>query len=1612
MNFIYINSGEKNMKKFLLFIVVAACIFSTVTIYAQDNSKGDQDEILRKSTLNEPTNFTPDQTSYPCPFNKTGANNDTAAAVSTGYYFVDNDDEAPAPWRPDIIIEDINVERNLWRRIIQGPRMIDSMFWYQNPDEGWRFFRDPALPTGGRSFFKHGTQYATDSTDNAIAGPIPIGFAFIFNGIRYDSFYVGTNGIIALTNRRYFYDVNGQRTIPAGASDCYDPMSMDWFVTTRPHIGNGLTDPLADDWGYRSVLDNQPTVQKKGIRATGGDLHSTFTPANKAAVIAPFFCDGFLSQYNHTTAQPEDFGQVWFKRTQAGDRLIIYFKNLCPINTLNTPNGPFNGAKNLRPTEASFLSAGGQVVLNRNDSTVTINYEQFTGMAIVSNRPIPSTTFFRYNSTVGVRGFARHVKYNRTNGPVYPWYGEYEQYTHYFNNYANPTAPYPHNYLAIKFKQWKNVVREVKVQYRLRNLTGNPICFNQLKNPQDIVDFEMLAGEPRIGAIQPVVTLQNLTNDIQGPEGVNYQPQDLKFKGRFVIVNQASLQEVYNRVVNIDSLSLLAGYNMVSGGDQDCSGYPYPLLVDAAGTVKQPFPGTTALNGVPPYGYVKLFFPAFEPSEYTINQIGRMKAIIVADPTNSVTNESLGDQWPFDDTTSTRFFVMKRLNDFYDDVTHWHMIDGIAMPSTLKWVNIEGEVAAGDDASYYPLPPRGDFKATNNQDFNFAFPDFTTEIKKSPVIRLDRVLLDGTEPPVAYPCGDEIRSFPIDMRGKSGAYMTLGIQRGVKQDDWPRGWNDNTLTGPEPRSVVNGNQFHQWTEFGCGGGAASIFTDSIMVEFARPSADGVQNIVNLSQDRWKWTPRKWSQAIETNLSTYTLYGAGGGMRVFLENNPDSVLRGPDPTNGRPYGLRFDIYDDGFDYEYKQAYIPIPDTLIKAPADGAKNFRFRIRVAATEQKLQCQCTTCIPDDKDPFFVDNIKILYPSNYTDLEVTKVEAVWPYTIAPLTQTASIPIRVNISNNTALRATAFLVKVRIYRKSDFNEVRPELSDSTRALYCRIEEVPFLLPTTKTTVTLPNFNAAQVQNAAAVDYVLQAQVTLIRPDGTKGDMVYANDMTYQEFHLQTNSLAVFAYDPASSPRNDVPDGNFTGIPGRGLSLFGYSTGSIGNIYGPGGWDENDWGAGDMGGSGSGQFASKFTIVASDTLFGYQAWFGTLNQSPDYISFSIYKDNDKNQPDSLVEHTTIMAKRGVGVDNPVPQFDKYVTYVLPAPVILSEGTYWMTIGQLSARGIELGGSKTRSGQRVTSVYFSGPAPYTTTGPMGAKGYHLNIDKTLRVLDSNGNLLNQNNFMYENSKGSGNWLPFEPTVGNTGYAHLDHTGLSPIDNQTSTLSRGSWIPMIRPYFGKSKPFAQSTGYKPCPDDTAKGPVPVELTYFDGQVRHNGNELFWETSSEINNAGYYVEKNIPGANSGWNSIGFIKGAGTSNSVHQYNYLDENVRFNTTYEYRLRQVDNDGVVGCQAFSNVVTLTYDKPADLVLEPNNPNPFSGNTRLAFTLPEATNAKLEIIDIFGNTIKTLVNTNLQPGLHEYIWDGSDEKGVLMTNGTYIYILTTDKTSLTGKMTILR
>ncbi|MCL2063579.1 MAG: T9SS type A sorting domain-containing protein, partial [Candidatus Cloacimonetes bacterium] len=85
---------------------------------------------------------------------------------------------------------------------------------------------------------------------------------------------------------------------------------------------------------------------------------------------------------------------------------------------------------------------------------------------------------------------------------------------------------------------------------------------------------------------------------------------------------------------------------------------------------------------------------------------------------------------------------------------------------------------------------------------------------------------------------------------------------------------------------------------------------------------------------------------------------------------------------------------------------------------------------------------------------------------------------------------------------------------------------------------------------------------------------------------------------------------------------------------------------------------------------------------------------------------------------------------------------------------------------------------------------------------------------------------------------------------------------------------------------------------------------------------------------------------------------------------------------------------------------------NFPNPFNPDTTILFTIPNDSITNLEIFNIRGQKVRTLVNEFLPKGHHEVIWNGENEYGLPVASGVYFYRLQADEQSLTRRMVLLK
>ncbi len=109
------------------------------------------------------------------------------------------------------------------------------------------------------------------------------------------------------------------------------------------------------------------------------------------------------------------------------------------------------------------------------------------------------------------------------------------------------------------------------------------------------------------------------------------------------------------------------------------------------------------------------------------------------------------------------------------------------------------------------------------------------------------------------------------------------------------------------------------------------------------------------------------------------------------------------------------------------------------------------------------------------------------------------------------------------------------------------------------------------------------------------------------------------------------------------------------------------------------------------------------------------------------------------------------------------------------------------------------------------------------------------------------------------------------------------------------------------------------------------------------------------------------------------------------------------------------QKLTNEVVANEDEvvPSPLLtLEQNTPNPFSAATTIRYNLPAKGNATLEVYNIKGQKVRTLLNAEQDKGNGSVVWEGKDDSGKTCANGVYYYRLTSASASGTRKLVLIK
>ncbi len=89
------------------------------------------------------------------------------------------------------------------------------------------------------------------------------------------------------------------------------------------------------------------------------------------------------------------------------------------------------------------------------------------------------------------------------------------------------------------------------------------------------------------------------------------------------------------------------------------------------------------------------------------------------------------------------------------------------------------------------------------------------------------------------------------------------------------------------------------------------------------------------------------------------------------------------------------------------------------------------------------------------------------------------------------------------------------------------------------------------------------------------------------------------------------------------------------------------------------------------------------------------------------------------------------------------------------------------------------------------------------------------------------------------------------------------------------------------------------------------------------------------------------------------------------------------------------------IDINFEAPFnDFRLDNNYQNPFNPETNIEFEVNKITHIKLEIYNIMGQRIRTLLNRLYLPGLYNVVWDARNDQGNVVSTGTYFFIMKSD------------
>jgi len=326
--------------------------------------------------------------------------------------------------------------------------------------------------------------------------------------------------------------------------------------------------------------------------------------------------------------------------------------------------------------------------------------------------------------------------------------------------------------------------------------------------------------------------------------------------------------------------------------------------------------------------------------------------------------------------------------------------------------------------------------------------------------------------------------------------------------------------------------------------------------------------------------------------------------------------------------------------------------------------------------------------------------------------------------------------------------------------------------------------------------------------------------------------------------------------------------------------------------------------------------------------------------------------------------------------------------------------------------------------SGSTEITITGDDGSDE---TVDDVFVVTAFNPNLLTYD-YNLEDSPDQGlypnNPNPYSNSYLDLGWTAIDVTETDEISNVHLSVLWESVDYATEGTFRATSPTGTDVELYASANTT---PVQLELdaTQFNGEAM-NGEWIFYMLDS-FGDGGHQVTNGVVSFMAQTDEIGMVAGLVTdngtpvanavisvsniatlSNDVGQFNFDILSGSYTFTCEadgYNTVTIDTDVTTGELTYLEFQLIETTEANDIptlrtTLHNNYPNPFNPVTNIAYSIKDPGKITLEVYNIKGQLVKTLVNEIQETGTHSVTWSGTDNSNKSVSSGVYFYKMVSD------------